>query len=290
MKTFRIVGVPEHFNFPFRILKEKQPFKEEGLLIEWREESRGSGQMALDLKNGDADMAIMLTESFLKEFESNSDVKMAGFHVNTPLTWGVHVSPTHQAKSAEQIQSRHFLVSRMGSGSHLMAMVLADAKGWKKNSLTFELVGNLDGAKEAFDSGSPGMFLWEKYTTTPEVKAGSMKRIGEIPSPWPCFVFVVNERSIQEFSPWINRIRNQVYAISKSLSIDAELPIRLSESYHLNLEDVKAWIKQTKWTTEGGVSKKALKDILDQTIKFEIIKNKINPEDFLFIPREEILD
>lgn len=290
MKTFRIVGVPEHFNFPFRILNQNQPFEKEGLHIDWREESRGSGQMAMDLKNGDADMAIMLTESFLKEYESNPQVKMAGFYVNTPLTWGVHVNPTHQAKSVDEIQSRHFLVSRMGSGSHLMAMVLADAKGWEKNSLTFELAGNLEGAKKAFESGSPGMFLWEKYTTAPEVTIGSMKRIGEIPSPWPCFVIVVPDRSIQEFDSWIGKIRNEVYSISHKLNSDSDLPFMLSESYKLNLQDVKAWIKQTAWTTKGGVSKMALKNILDETMKFEIIKNKINPEDFLFLPTGEILD
>lgn len=283
MKTFRIVGVPEHFNFPFRILYQNQPFEKEGLRIEWEEESRGSGQMALDLKSGDADMAILLTESFLKEFESNPAVKMAGFHVSTPLTWGVHVSPTHQADQLDQIQNRHFLVSRMGSGSHLMAMVLAERQGWEKDSLTFEIVGNLDGAKEAFSSGSQGMFLWEKYTTASEVHAGSIKRIGEIPSPWPCFVFVVNDRSIGEFSNLIQKIRNEIYDISEKLSVDPTLPNRLSEAYSLGLEDVKSWLNQTKWATQAKIDRKELEEILSKTKKFEIVKRDLNPNEFLFL-------
>ena len=284
MKTFRIVGVPEHFNFPFRLLFQNQPFKDEGLKIEWKEESRGSGQMALDLKNGKADMAIMLTESFLKEFETNPSIKMAGFHVISPLIWGIHVNPSHKANFIDEIQSRHFLVSRMGSGSHLMAMVLADAKGWDKNSLTFEVIGNLDGAKEAFLSGNPGMFLWEKYTTAPEVKNGSMKRIGEIPSPWPCFVIVVNNRSIEKFSSWIHRIRDQVYSISHQLSTDHELASRISDAYHLTPEDVQAWLKQTQWETQGKVDREELNAIIEKTRKFEILKTRLDPENLLFLP------
>lgn len=289
MKTFRIVGVPEHFNFPFRILNQNQPFEKEGIHIEWKEESRGSGQMALDLKNGDADMAILLTESFLKEFGSNPEVKMAGFHVTTPLTWGIHVNPGHQANQVENIVSKHFLVSRMGSGSHLMALVLAEKMGWEKDTLTFEIVGNLDGAKEAFVAGNPGMFLWEKYTTAPEVNAFYMKRIGEIQSPWPCFVYVVNEKSIRKFSSWIPKIRDEVYSISKNLSTDSELPTRLSEAYQLNLEDVESWIKQTRWATKGKVNRTDLEDILEKTLKFEILKEKLKVEDFLFLESLEVL-
>lgn len=283
MKTFRIVGVPEHFNFPLRILNQLQPFKKDGIMVEWREESRGSGQMATDLKEGKADMAIMLTESFMKEFESNPKVKMAGYHVQTPLTWGIHVSHSHQANQVNQIQSRHFLVSRMGSGSHLMAMVLANSMGWDKSSLTFEIVGNLDGAKKAFESGNPGMFLWEKYTTAPEVKLGTMKRIGEVSSPWPCFVFVVNDHSIQKFQSWVTQIRDSIYSISKKLKSEDDLASNLAEAYQLDLEDVEAWLKQTDWETKNEIEAKQLDDVLEKMVKFEIITKKPNPKEFLYL-------
>ncbi|MDX5339365.1 MAG: ABC transporter substrate-binding protein [Cyclobacteriaceae bacterium] len=288
MKTFRIVGVPEHFNYPFRILCQNQPFEKDGIRLEWKEESRGSGQMALDLKNGQADMAILLTESFLKEFESNPTVKMAGFHVASPLTWGVHVNPSHLANQVENVESRHFLVSRMGSGSHLMALVLADTHGWNKDSLSFELVGNLEGAKMAFATGNPGIFLWEKYTTAPEVGIGTMKRIGEVQSPWPCFVLVVNERSIQEFSAWIGKIRDEVYAISAQLKSDLKLPSRLSEAYGLEESAINSWLNQTQWATQGKIDRRELAEILSQTLRYGIITRNLNPEDFLMLSCVEI--
>ena len=44
-------------------------------------------------------------------------------------------------------------------------------------------------------------FLWEKYTTSPFVKQNKCKFIGEVVTPWPCFVIVAsekNQKAIQE--------------------------------------------------------------------------------------------
>jgi hypothetical protein len=282
MNTFKIVGVPEHFNFPFRLLAKSQPFLKDGVSIEWREESRGSGQMAIDLKNEEADMGILLTESFMKEFDNGSPLKMLGFHVKSPLIWGIHVGTFHQANQVNDIQSRHFLVSRMGSGSHLMALVLADSLGWDKESLTFELVGNLDGAREAFQAGSPGIFLWEKFTTSPEVKANRLKRIGEMASPWPCFVMVVSERAMEKFPKLIFQIRDEIYRISNQLILQEGLTQTLAEEYKLDLDNIKSWLRQTRWATNPNISLKELDQDLSKMLKFGIIKKKLRLEDFLW--------
>jgi ABC-type nitrate/sulfonate/bicarbonate transport system substrate-binding protein len=86
---------------------------------------------------------------------------MIGYHVETPLNWGIHIRSDSSVDSLSDLKRKHFLVSRMGSGSHLMALVLAKREGWKTDELTFEIVNNMDGAKAAMDNGNEGLFLWE---------------------------------------------------------------------------------------------------------------------------------
>ena len=290
MKTLRITGVPEHFNFPFRLLSEQQPFLNQGIKIEWKEESRGSGQMNLDLRNGDTDIAILLTESFLKDFEAGNPAKMIGFHVTSPLVWGIHVGQNSGISSLSELEEKKVLVSRMGSGSHLMAMVLAKRENWNSSKLTFDLVGNMEGAEKAMETGSKGIFLWEKYTTAHMVEKGSMRRIGEIPSPWPCFVMVATEKAIQEFGSSIFEVRDEIYRLSKILYQSENLADLLALEYHLHLEDVKDWLKQTIWCTEPVVSRSVLKDSIQKMIDLKILSGDLDLGSFLEMSHLRIED
>lgn len=281
MKTLRIVGVPEHFNFPFRLLEKDQPLKEKGVEIQWIDESRGSGQMNLALRNDEADIAILLTESFLKDFEAGNPAKMIGYHVETPLNWGIHIRAKSPVNSLYELNKKHFLVSRMGSGSHLMALVLARREGWKLEELTFEMIENMEGAKEVMDRGNEGIFLWEKYTTAALVKSGTMKRIGEVPSPWPCFVMVASEKALSEFGDVIFELRDKVYQISKAFSKHENRAATLAAFYHLDLIDVERWLEQTRWCTEGIVSREELETAIKTMKELGILQNELSLEHFL---------
>lgn len=290
MKNLRITGVPEHFNYPFVLLVNEQPLMDKGIKIEWIEESRGSGQMNLALRNGETDLAILLTESFLKDFESGNPSKMIGYHVETPLNWGIHVRFSSQVKALSDLKRKHFLVSRMGSGSHLMALVLAKREGWKTEELTFEIVNNMDGAKAALDGGNEGLFLWEKYTTSPMVENGTMKRIGEVPSPWPCFVMVASEKALEEFGDQIFAIRDRVYGISKSISNSPDLAKKLSAFYHLDQRGIENWLEQTRWKTEAVVSKSEMEDAMNTMVELGILNSKLPLQQFLTLDRLSLLD
>lgn len=281
MKTLRIIGVPEHFNFPFRLLEKNQPFLDKGIQIQWIDESRGSGQMNLALRNDEADIAILLTESFLKDFEAGNPSKMIGYHVETPLIWGIHIRSNSLATNLHELEKKHFLVSRMGSGSHLMALVLAKREGWNMEELTFEMVGNMDGAKEAMDQGNDGMFLWEKYTTAPMVKNRTMKRIGEVPSPWPCFVMVASDKALNEFGEMIFEVRDEIYRISQALSNNNDQANTIAAFYKLDLNDVRIWLEQTKWCSAARVSISELNSAMNTMLDLGILQRTLSPKRFL---------
>lgn len=233
------------------------------------------------LRNDEADVAILLTESFLKDAEAGNPSKMIGYHVETPLIWGVHIRANSTVNSLSELNNKHFLVSRIGSGSHLMALVLGKQEGWQKEALSFEIINNMDGAKEAMDSGNEGIFLWEKYTTAPVVKNGTMKRIGEIPSPWPCFVMVATDKALAQFGSLILEIRDKLYEISEAFSAHENRSRILAEFYQLDQNDVEKWLEQTKWCVEGKVSTSELKFAMTTMVDLGILKGELSLDSFL---------
>ncbi len=289
MRTLRITGVPEHFNFPWKKAVESQPFLDKEIELSWTDESRGSGQMNKALRNDETDIAIVLTESFLKDFEEGNLSKMIGFHVKSPLIWGIHIPGKSPVENLNQIENPKFLISRMGSGSHLMAFVLAQREGWNPENLEFKIVGNLHGALEAMNPETPEMFLWEKYTTKPWVISGEFKRIGEVPSPWPCFVIVASEKALFEFGDLVFELRDLVYQASKELQNNPETPMEIHNAYELGLEDVKAWLSQTKWETEAAISQTELDQAMEKMKELGIIKNKLSLERFLSLDHLQIV-
>ncbi|UZD23235.1 ABC transporter substrate-binding protein [Algoriphagus halophytocola] len=290
MKTLRITGVPEHFNFPWKKVIAEQPFEKEGIHLEWRDESRGSGQMNKDLREDRTDLAIVLTESFLKDFESGNPSKMIGLHVKSPLTWGIHLHGGSAVESLHEIKSPSFLISRMGSGSQLMAFVLAKREGWDAEQLDFKIVNNLPGALEAMRAAHPEMFLWEKFTTNPWVDSKEMKRIGEIPSPWPCFAMVASEKALEEFGQLIFKLRNKVYQAASRIQDSGASVLEIAEKYKLEPEDVNEWIAQTSWETQSQVSRKQLNDAMEVMVELGIIQQIIPLENFLTSDYLSIID
>jgi len=281
MKTLRITGVPEHFNLPWKNVIARQPFLSSGIKLSWIDESRGSGQMNKAIRNDETEIALVLTESFLQDFENGSPSKMIGFHVLSPLIWGVHIHGENSVNSLSEVQNPIFLISRMGSGSQLMSYVLAKREKWDLESLKFTIVGNLPGALEEMTPESLQLFLWEKYTTKPWVDSGELKRIGEVPSPWPCFVMVASNRALESFGDIILELRDFVYQESEKLQTSLTTAPEISTQYKLNIEDVELWMAQTKWAVNGEISASQLQKAMKEMVALGILKNNLTLEEFL---------
>ncbi|WP_114750908.1 type 2 periplasmic-binding domain-containing protein [Pleomorphovibrio marinus] len=282
MEKIRIIGVPEHYNYPWRKWVEAQSFVEDEIILDWRDEPKGSGAMNRAIREGEADLAIILTESFIKDKVEGSSGKIIGFHVRSPLIWGIHVPANSSIEEIHQLKNIPFLVSRMGSGSHLMAFLLAKREAWPGDSLEFEVIGDLKGAIQAFKKATPKAFLWEKYTTQPLVDKGLFRRVGEIPTPWPCFVMVASERALHEHPEVLRRIRDGLYAFNTALGKEAaSTKEAIQEFYGLNASDVAEWFSQTTWAASSVVNKKDLEKTMDVLSELKLIKQKIAPEELV---------
>lgn len=283
MKTIRITGVPEHFNLPWKKIIKEQPFSSRGILLHWTDESRGSGQMNKALRADETDLAILLTESFLKDVAAGNPARMIGFHVKSPLIWGIHLAAKSEIDELNEIQNPVFLVSRMGSGSHLMAYVLAQKERWKAADLSFKVIGNLAGALSAMDARIPELFLWEKYTTKPWVDSGELKRIGEVASPWPCFVTVATQKAMLEFGELLVELRDMVYQTAHEMQQDIATAAEISIQYRLEMEDVQRWLSQTQWETTHNIDRQTLSEAMQKMTELGILEEALNFDQFAFL-------
>ena len=91
MKRFKIGGVPEHFNLPWRLAIEDGDFQKNGVELHWADMSGGTGQMIKGLQTGSLDIAVLLTEGITKAILQGLDASIIAIYVQSPLSWGVHV-------------------------------------------------------------------------------------------------------------------------------------------------------------------------------------------------------
>ena len=247
MKGLKIGGVPEHFNLPWRLAIEEGKFSEIGLELHWSDMTGGTGQMIKGLDIGSLDIAVLLTEGITKAILDGLPAKIIQVYVNSPLRWGVHVPVDSNVKSMSDLQNKTFAISRYGSGSHLMALVHANQAGWDASRLKFNVIGDIYGGLWALANHEADAFLWEKFTTHPFVEQGKCKCMGEIVTPWPCFVVAVRNEILENHAEIVKEMCQVVAHRAKQLKEDEQASNTLSWRYHLDKEQVDSWLNETEW-------------------------------------------
>ncbi|MCB4797749.1 substrate-binding domain-containing protein [Neotamlana laminarinivorans] len=278
MKKVNIGGVPEHFNLPWYLTLKDGEYKAENINLRWHDYHGGTGAMCKALRNKEIDLAVILTEGIIKDIIDGNPSKIVQTFVQTPLIWGIHVAANASFKTIEDIKGTRAAISRFGSGSHLMAYINAENNNWDlQNDLNFEVIKNLDGAVKGLTNGDADYFMWEKFTTKPLVDDGTFRRIGNCPTPWPCFVIAATEEFIEnnpeELKTILNIINNTTSDFKNIPSIDKTIANR----YEQKLEDVQEWLSITEWSQsliDEDTVMKTQKELLALNIIPEIAKFK----------------
>lgn len=251
MKTVNIGGVPEHFNLPWYLTLKNGEYKAQGINLRWKDYFGGTGQMNKALRDGDIDIAVILTEGIIKDIIAGNPSKIVQTYVSSPLIWGVHVAQNSSYKSIKDIRGKKAAISRYGSGSHLMAFINAQNNSWDlATDLNFEIVKNLDGAVEGLTQGKADYFMWEKFTTKPLVDNNTFRKIGECPSPWPCFVIAARKDFINNEKDTLQTILKIINATTSEFKEIPYIDRTISNRYKQKLEDVQEWISLTEWSQD----------------------------------------
>ncbi|MBL7558957.1 ABC transporter substrate-binding protein [Olleya sp. YSTF-M6] len=281
MKQINIGGVPEHFNLAWYLGLKNGEYKAENINLRWKDYFGGTGAMCKGLRDGDIDMAVILTEGIVKDIIAGNKCKIVQVFVETPLIWGIHVAEQSKYNTIEALKGTKAAISRYGSGSHLMAYINAENNGWDiKKDLDFEVIKNLDGAVKGLTEGKADYFMWEKFTTKPLVDNGTFRRIGNCPSPWPCFVIAVREDFLKTNKEDVKTILNIVNNTTSEFKDIPSIDRMIANRYEQELEDVQEWLSLTEWSQEN-ISKQTIKKVQDELFALNIIPEKWDYKDFV---------
>ena len=274
MKNVRIGGVPEHFNYAWYLALKQGHFKQHKVEVRWKDYFGGTGQMTKALRENEIDMAVILTEGIIKDITEGNPCKIVQVFVESPLIWGIHVAQNSLFKGLNELKGQRAAISRYGSGSHLMAYVNAMKLKWDTNSdLKFEVVKDLDGAVESLSNKEADYFMWEKFTTKPLVDQKIFRRLGDCPTPWPCFIIAVRDEFIINEKETLQSILKTINEITTSFKEIPEIDRIISERYQQKNEDVKAWLELTEWS-QKNIDPATVEAVQDQLLQLNIISEK----------------
>ena len=273
---FNVGGVPEHFNLPWKKAVEEKRFETHSIEVSWKDYCGGTGAMTKALREGDLDVAILLTEGIIADIHRGNKSKIVQFYVKSPLRWGVHVGAQSDFLNISDLENKKAAISRYGSGSHLMAYVNADNQNWDLSKQKFEVVKNLDGGRIYLTQGKADYFLWEKFTTKPFVDNGEFRIIGECPTPWPSFVIAVREDVLLTHYDEVKLLLETVNESCKRVKENAKSVEEIAKRYDLKKEDVAVWFEETEWAYDGSVESETIDKVQERLISLEIVESKMN--------------
>lgn len=273
MKTVKIVGVPEHFNLPWQLCIENGEFEAENIDLQWKNIPEGTGKMCQMLREGEADMAVILTEGIIKDIVAGNPSKIVQIYVQSPLIWGIHVAANSDFQTIKDLKDKKAAISRLGSGSQLMAYVNANEQGWETENLQFEIINTIDGAVEALTNETADYFMWERFMTKPLVDQGIFRRLGDCPTPWPSFVIAVRDEFLKKNPKIIEKTLEIINSTTNDFTKIPDIDKTLADIFNQKLEDIQEWLKLTQWS-QKNLTERAFIKIQNQLFDLGIIDKK----------------
>lgn len=275
MKTVKIAGVPEHFNLPWQLCIENGEFEAQNINLEWTDVPEGTGKLCQMLRDGATDIAVILTEGIIKDIAAGNPSKIVQIYVQSPLIWGIHVASKSDFQTIADLKNKKVAISRLGSGSQLMAYVNANNQGWPTDNLQFEIINTIDGAVEALTNETADYFMWERFMTKPLVDKGIFRRLGDCPTPWPSFVIAVREEFLENNSDIVSKITEIINATTEDFKSIPSIDRTLAENFNQKVEDIQDWLKLTQWS-QKNITESEFNTIQNQLLELGILNKKSN--------------
>ncbi|KAI9480406.1 MAG: hypothetical protein EXX96DRAFT_562474 [Benjaminiella poitrasii] len=273
--TIRIGYVPEHFSTPLYIARDKGYFKETGVNVELVLCPGGTGEMTSKLQDKSLDLAIALTEGLVAGISKGQDFyKIVGTFVDAPLCWALSTGKSSRHTKIESLSKTNVAISRYGSGSHIMAFVLAEQQGWTE-PFDFTVLNNFKAMRDGVNDSSCDFFMWETFTTKPYHDAGEVKRIGEITPPWPAFMFAAHRDLLLQGHQReaLTAVLEAIGRASKEFMEDRDASVQLVvKMLEYPEQDVRRWFETVHYAPDHrAVSREALEVTLKTLMKADVI-------------------
>ncbi|MGB5509792.1 substrate-binding domain-containing protein [Robiginitalea sp.] len=283
-RKIQIIGVPEHFNLPWHLAMDEGAFQQRGINLEWSDVPEGTGKMVELLNSGKSDLAILLTEGFVRAVSEGLQAVIAQEYIASPLLWGVHVHAQSPYTTQAELAYKKAAISRYGSGSHLMAFVHGKNMAWPEDALQFEVINTLEGAVEALTDQRADYFMWEKFTTQPLVDQGVFRRVGVCPTPWPCFVIVARADFARDEPGLLSDLLETINGYTAEFKQIPSIDRTLANHYKQTLADIREWLSLTRWS-QSQLKTETLVSVIDTLNELNLLKNKVPAQHMLWNPK-----
>eukprot|EP00052_Salpingoeca_macrocollata_P014618 m.115173 g.115173 ORF g.115173 m.115173 type:complete len:659 (-) comp19381_c0_seq4:28-2004(-) len=256
----RVGGVPEHFNLAWHLGIERNIFDKHGVEVQFQDIKEGTGAMIQALKDDKVDVIVALTEGLVADIAKGSDLRLLGTYVNTPLCWAISTGAQSAIHDTDDLAAgKTFAISRYGSGSHLMALVLATQRGWTEQPPQFKVVGNFQQLRDSVNSGDTDCFMWEHFTTKPFHDSGEVRRVGDITTPWPCFMLAARVGTLESKGAELRAMLAGIHESAQVFHAEHDtMPDEVARRYGLQPEDAHAWYDAVHIAAERFISVTAL--------------------------------
>jgi ABC-type nitrate/sulfonate/bicarbonate transport system substrate-binding protein len=275
---YKVGGVPEHFNLPWHLAIEAGAFQEQGVRVAWHDYPGGTGAMTNALVEGDLDIAVALSEGIAARIIQGHDLQILQNYVTSPLTWGVFVAADASFDEPYDLKDQTFAVSRMGSGSHLMAYVYAQQHNWELSEDQLHIASNLEGMANALSQHEADVLLWEKFTAKPYAESGQIQLFDETTPPWPAFALVTRRELAEQKPEELGHIQQVINQYNQQFMADQQAIDKLTNRYAMVPADAQEWFGQTHWATDSAVSRADLSSAVDTLYQLNLVSRKQSPD------------
>ncbi|MCJ1275941.1 hypothetical protein MMC21_003746 [Puttea exsequens] len=249
----RVGYVPEHFSTPLHFAVTH--FSLACTLVPF---PSGTGHMITSLQANEIDIGIGLTEGWVAGLGktqidgNNAGYKLVGTYVETPLCWAISTGANRtDVTSVADLKGKKCGVSRIGSGSYIMSFVLADLHSWLPVSLSSPLntapfehipLQTFEMLRDAVNDGSADFFMWEHFTSKRYYSNGSIKKVGEIYTPWPSWHVVAQPSLLEDRSLLEDFFQKLNLGVKYFEEHHDEAVEYISTRLDYSAEDAKEWL------------------------------------------------
>lgn len=270
------------------------------------------------------DVAVALTEALITGIaKGRTDYKLVGSYVRTSLNWAVITGTSASAakyNSIADLKGTKIGISRIGSGSQIMASVMALQHGWNthtgsageaadlefKVNDTFQNLRDGVNGKAEYDTSC---FMWEWYTTKPYADSGEVRFIGSVPTPWPSWTIAASQNTaLFPDHPTAAILPDFLSRLQESIKQFANPETRKSGAakafiihhHGYKEDDVDSWLETVRWageetdnppglkvpttgqnTSTHTISRATITQTLDVLEKAGVVKNDFEPSIFV---------
>ncbi|KAG7571110.1 hypothetical protein FFLO_00935 [Filobasidium floriforme] len=236
----------------------------------------GTGDMQAKLKAGEIDVCIALTDALIAGIANGqTSYKIVGRYISTPLRWAIITGKDSQYQDVSDLKGTKLGISRLGSGSQVMASVMALREKWSQaDQPTFEVKGSFQPLRDSVNSGETSVFLWEWFTTKPYADSGEVRFIGSVYTPWPCWMIAASPAAdADQVSQLLTALGEYTTEFDSKSKRESENVGYVAKTFGQREEDVKEWLGTVAWYHDLlAVERKVVTDTLEVLGQAGVVK------------------